>query len=319
MANPTTGAPLFLQLPPPGGDFGLWGLAINTDLTILNAQTFSLGNPVPTAGLNINAPLSFNGFGLTAVGDVAFSGNTPLAAGDLLLQADNPLIAGSAGDLWYTDGAGHQIQITSGGAVNVAGVGGISGMTGTTASVTYSPTFTNFTFFSAAYTPAALVAGPISIGTITASPNYITLQSPSGTAGYTLTLFPALPVSGTSLVTVTSGGQLGDGATPSITGGLTLSGVLTAGSLSVGAISATGNLTVGGTLGVTGPATLGAGLTVTTGNTSFPSSGNVAIAGALNVSGAAVFSGVVNNGETFTLQGPVTNTEGFTGDFFLPT
>ena len=318
--NPTTGAPLNLQMPPPGGDLNLWGLALNANAQILNAQTFSLGNPVPTAGLNINAPLSLNGQSLTNVLGVDFFGQAmPLATAVPGLTVDTPL-----GNLWFTDEAGNQIQLTLGGALNVGSVGGISGMTGTTASVAYSNATGNF-FFSTAggNTPAQLSIGPLNIGQFgVASPNFVTLQSPDSLAGdYSITLLAALPGQ-TNLLLIGSGGQLTAPNNPTVAGALTVGSLATTAGASIGTTLAVGtNATVAGTLAVTGASTMGA-ITMGTGdNFTLGSSAEMILpsSSSLSVSGPAVFSGVVNNGQTFALQGPATNTSSFTGTFFAAT
>jgi hypothetical protein len=48
--------------------------AFNQNLNIIDASCYSLNNPVPTAGIDINANLTLNGYSLTSVGGITSTG-----------------------------------------------------------------------------------------------------------------------------------------------------------------------------------------------------------------------------------------------------
>ena len=88
---------------------------VNEALTLNDAHdhTSGKGKKVPTAGLDINANLNFAGFKPYNLKSVQFSNQSPTLTG-----ASNALSAFTyTGDLWFTNGSGNAVQITSGGAL----------------------------------------------------------------------------------------------------------------------------------------------------------------------------------------------------------
>lgn len=293
-----------------GADFNTWGIYTNQNWNTADTNLYGINNLVPTAGININAALSFNSFSLTNAKTVVFTGQANPPSNLQSVWFDSP-----NGNFWIEDGAGNQIQVTLNGALNIASAGGFNGdytAPGSTANAQYYP-LSGFGFFANSTTiPASITGASIYIGQVGASnPNYIQLASPNSLAGaYTLILPTALPAA-TQLVSLTSGGQLTAGVTPSINGGLTLSSTLTATTATI-----TGNETVGGTLGVTGTTTLGT-TNITGGDNLTLGASSVLVVpsnGQIQNSGTLTQTGTVNpGGQTFTISEELASASVVTG------
>src|SRR4051794_31473857 len=110
-----------LGLPTPGPNSAVpdWGNLLNTAFSIIDTHdhTAGHGSPVPSAALNINADLSWNGFNLTQARTLRLQQQS--AAPSLASDA-GCLYLTSAGDLWWNNGAGQHVQITSGAALSAA-------------------------------------------------------------------------------------------------------------------------------------------------------------------------------------------------------
>jgi hypothetical protein len=127
-----------------------------------------------------------------------------LAAG-----TDKNQIYVKSGELYFQDNSGTNVQITSGGAVNIAGVGGITGLSGTTAAVTYSDILKTFILTQSSGVSAKLDVGRVAIRDEVAAANAVTIKSPSALgANYTLTLPPAVPGTNYGLPYSTTAGVL---------------------------------------------------------------------------------------------------------------
>lgn len=184
--------PLVSQTPGP-----TWASQINADLTIIDAHDhIATGVPITVAALDINADLSFNTHAATDLTKAVFLdgyGGTPNS------------VHTAAGNLYFVNGLGQSVQITTGNTVNVGGTGNIGGIVGS-AGINYVSGPNNFQFFdefgnSAALDAAALTTGTVQIKTVT-------LDGAPGASFYTLKLPTALPVSVTSFVTCSTSGQL---------------------------------------------------------------------------------------------------------------
>lgn len=197
-----------LQLPTVGTQPGpQFATDLNASLTILDAHDHTSGNgvPVPTAGLNIDATLSLNDFGLENVGQLEMTVQpSPLSGatfpGTIYVSGD---------DLYYNDGNGNQIQITSSGQVNTA-TGNITGLV-PPAAATYLAGPQTFEWRSNTGTNVAanLDAASIIIREQTPSANGITLASPLALAApYTLTLPTTLPGTDNALTLLDSSGTI---------------------------------------------------------------------------------------------------------------
>lgn len=197
-----------LTLPDPTVTLGpTWATELNTAFGGVDAHDHSpgYGLPVPSAGININSDLEFNGFNATEFRSVRFQ--------DLLLAPSDPAdltcLSAVGGDLYYNDGNGVQIQITAGGALNAASVGGIGGDYGSSdASVFYTLANQTYSFWQDTNTPGSIDVGNVVIREPALSANGITVQSPASlTAAYNLTLFTGLP-GATSFVTLDNTGLM---------------------------------------------------------------------------------------------------------------
>lgn len=164
---------------------------INSDLDLVDQHDHSSGKgvPVTTAGLNVNADLSFNSNAALSVQQVGMTDvGSPLSSSLL----DRVYFSG--GELFVNDGSGNQVQITLGGAVNTGSTGNISGLT-SPASASYSSVTKTFTWAQAASQAAHMsMASAILHRGAAPSENSITLTPPvSVPSSYTITLPGAAP------------------------------------------------------------------------------------------------------------------------------
>ena len=191
----------------PGPD---WATDNYNCMGLIDAHTHSpgFGVPINPSGININADLTFNNANNAInLRSVRFTSQaSPIAASG----ADLGCIYESGADLYYNDGNGNQVRITSGGSV-AGSAGTITGLPSGTASAAYQSGSGTFVFQQATSTAANLDVGSIAIrypGSYpTPSGNYIQIQAPTALAtGFAFTLPAALPgSSGSFLVSDTSG------------------------------------------------------------------------------------------------------------------
>jgi hypothetical protein len=187
--------PVVSQTPGP-----TWASEVNSDLSLIDEHNHTAGKGarIPTSGLSIDADLSFASHSLTNVKSVVLlNQKVPHVVVNRSLYAQ-------AGDLWFDDGSGNSVQITSGGTVNVGGTGNIGGITGS-AAVNYLPGSSAFEFINAAGTAASLNALGLNSSYLTI--DSVTLDTPVGVSTYTLNLPSAVP-GNTSFVTCNTAGQL---------------------------------------------------------------------------------------------------------------
>jgi hypothetical protein len=188
-----------LPIPTVGVDPGPdWATNINASLSTVDAHTHASGSGVPITpdALNINSDLPFNSVNnITLLRSLRFASQVA----PISLPSDLGCLYESGDDLYYNDGAGNQVRITSGG--NVAGATGtITGLPSGTASASFQSASGSFLFQQATSTAANIDAGSLAIrypGSYpTPAGNYIQIQAPSSLAtGYSLTL-PAVPAGG---------------------------------------------------------------------------------------------------------------------------
>lgn len=161
-------------------------------------HTSGKGTQVPTAGININSSLSFNSYSGTSFRSVQFA-SQGVAFSD---NADNLSCYVVGSDLYFRDGAGNNVQLTSSGSV--AGTSGSIGGLSSPASATFSTNI--FIWKSAATTFAKMRNADIELYPATAAAaNAITIKAPTLAGSYTLTLPSALPASNRFLQMDTSG------------------------------------------------------------------------------------------------------------------
>lgn len=209
MPSPTITTPLMnLVLPVPGTQVGpTWADNLNAALQLVDSHdhTSGKGTPVPTAGLNINADLTFNNLNALALRSTRYQ----IQGAPLTAAADKNCISSVNGELYWNDNAGNQVQLTASGGLNAASIGGIGGdYTGSGASVSYSSLTKVYSFLQAAGIPAKMFSSDLSIAQAVALANTITLKSPNSLASsYSLVLPTALPGS-TSFTAIDSSGNM---------------------------------------------------------------------------------------------------------------
>jgi hypothetical protein len=186
-----------------------WASNLNTALTSIDEHDHSSGKgkQVPSGGIGIDGNLSFNSYKITSLKGSNYTSES-------VTTSDLRSIYSVNGDLYYNNGSGIAIKLTSGTGINIAGtgtIGGDYGGPGINASVVYTDSIKTFTFNQAANTPAKMAFGDIILGETIASPQTITLKSPASlAASYSLTLPTALPAS-TKIPQVSSAGALSFG------------------------------------------------------------------------------------------------------------
>lgn len=202
----TNTANMGLILPTIGTDTGLtWEQSMNANSQTLDNHnhTAGQGNQIPPAGININTSLPFNNQQATSLQAAVF-------------QAQNSLITQKAlyvsgVDLYYNDGSGNVIQMTTGGAVNATSSGISSG------NATASFVASVLTVKANSTTPANISGGSVLIGNNVSNSKFLTLQPPNAMAAdYAVTL-PALPGSQSFMSIDASGNMTGYAA---VSGGI---------------------------------------------------------------------------------------------------
>src|SRR3954471_6060316 len=122
LKKPTPGICGPLGVEPPGTS---WLELQNAAFDLLDAHTHApgFGSPIPTAGLNINADLSFNSFNAKDLRTARFA---PIALSSLS-GSDLGCLVVADGDLYFVDGTGQKVRLTSTGS-STAGPGTIDGL-----------------------------------------------------------------------------------------------------------------------------------------------------------------------------------------------
>lgn len=205
MPNTNPSANMSLPVPVVGTDPGpQYATDVNSCLTIIDAHNHSAGSGVQITpdGINITADLPFNGYNLTTVKSMRMDPQSVVLSG----PSDIGCLYEVGVDLYYNDGNGNQIQITSGGAV--AGTPGSISNLVSPASASFVSGNGTFVFESGANIPGNIDGASIIIREQTTGPNGITLASPlSLAADYTVTFPGALP-GAQNIVTLDSSGNL---------------------------------------------------------------------------------------------------------------
>jgi hypothetical protein len=187
-----------LLQPVVGIDTGLtWEQNINANSGILDQHNHSAGSGVQInpSGIDINTDLAFNSNNATNLRSVRLLPQASPLSG----ASDLGCLYESGVDLWYNDGSGDQIQITSGGKVFATSSGISSGTN--TASFAFNVLVVN----ANTNTPANIQGASILLGNNIVNSNYLTLSPPNAMAtNYSLVL-PALPASQSFLTIDTSG------------------------------------------------------------------------------------------------------------------
>ena len=173
-------------------------------------HTSGQGVQVPTAGLNINANLPMNTFGLSNASIIGLVSSA--------LPATNGTLYRNTDDLYFKDGAGNNVRITQGGSVAVSGAIGFTGLPFGTAGASYNNLNQTFVFQSATNTAANVDCGSVTLREVVAAANGVTLASPLALAGdYTLRMPPALPINTEALLVSSTGSITAGGTANSLT------------------------------------------------------------------------------------------------------
>lgn len=146
----TTTPQMGLSKPTLNGDAGTWDdqLSASLDRIDLHSHVTGLGVPVPTAGLNINANLTFAGFSAINLKAAAFAEQT--APGSNL----SVWVNSANHELYWRNASGTDVRITSGSGLNLSLVGGIQGdYAASGASLYYDDSTETYRFLEAAPLP----------------------------------------------------------------------------------------------------------------------------------------------------------------------
>lgn len=206
---PTTSAQMSLTIPTLNGDPGVWDTYLSASLeTIdLHDHTTGKGVKVPSAGLNINADLTFAGYAATNLKAAAFTTQASYSTNSSLW------VKTSDGELYWRNATGTDVKVTSGASLNLSLVGGIAGdYAAASASLYYDDAAEAYRFLEAAPAPndwSYVKAGGVDVYEHASGiANYVALRSPAALAAtYTVT-FPAAVPGSTQLVQVSSAGAM---------------------------------------------------------------------------------------------------------------
>lgn len=188
-AQVTTSPNMGLPVPQVGVTPGpAWATDINNSLNIIDAHDHTPGNGVaitPSA-MNITSDLSFQDNNLTLLR----SSNYQPQSSPLSGASDLGSVYVSGVDLYYNDVNGNQVRITQGGSVTGA-TGSITGLVAP-ASASYSAGTETFVWQSDVNKAANMDARSYILRNSSLSSNGITLQAPTLSSDYSITL-PLLP------------------------------------------------------------------------------------------------------------------------------
>lgn len=238
-----------LTLPVPGTTTGpAWASQLITALNTIEEHDHSTGGGprITVAGLSINSDLTFGGYNATNLLSTRYSEQSASLAGG----SDVGCVYNVAGDLYWNNGDGTAVKITSGIGLNAASIGGIGGDYATsTASASYSDALNTFI-----WTSDTAISANMDIGEVTlrqeglASAFGVTLKSPNSLASDYDVTFPGAVPAATEIVTMSNAGVLAVSTNPSITGLTASARVVLNGGIGLGTTSDTtaGNLRYSG-------------------------------------------------------------------------
>lgn len=212
------------------------------NFSILDVHDHSSGKgaQVPSAGLNINADLSFAGFRPFNLGSATFVNQT-----GAISTTNKPCFYVLNGEAHFIDNSGNDVALTAAGSVAGA-IGSISGLSAP-ASAAFS--VNTFSWKSAATTYAKMAFADIQLFQASAGvTNGITLKSPNSlAASYTVTLPGAAPGS-TQYLNMDSGGTIATATADTIAAGMTATGA----NAIAAAMTSTGANAIASTMTTTG-------------------------------------------------------------------
>lgn len=191
MAGESYSPNMSLIIPGVGTTFGPdWASDINASLLLIDSHDHSAGSGVQItpSGININSDLTMAANNLIDARSVRMQ----VQGSPLALASDLGCIYVSGADLYFNDTAGNQVRITASGAV--AGTPGSIASLVAPASATYVGGSSKFVWQSNVNVAADMDMGAAILRNLTVSSFGLTLQPPTLSSDYTITL-PALPVS----------------------------------------------------------------------------------------------------------------------------
>ena len=201
----TTTVNMGLSVPTLDGDPGVWDTQLSASLALLDLHDHSAGKgvKVPSAGININADLTFAGYSLTNLRAAVYTAQASFAT------AKATYVIGD--DLYYRDGSSNQIRLTASGGINIATTGGFTGdYIASGAAAYYDDANETYRFLKAAPAPnnwSRVACGSVDLyeygsGILTR----VRLSSPAALAASYEVTFPAALPADTSLFQITSAG-----------------------------------------------------------------------------------------------------------------
>ncbi len=199
-----------LIMPSPGDDAGTWDDLINAAADAIDAHDHSSGSgvQVPTAGLNIDADLTFGGFSATEVKAVRFTQQATISAFTRGLAWKT-----STNELYAIKSDGTEVRITNGSTLDVTAAAGFGGdYASSDALASFDQASGEYRFYSSdATTPdtwGKLSSEQINIHPAGTGSNRVQLKAPAGlAASYSVTYPAALPAA-TRRVSITSAGVM---------------------------------------------------------------------------------------------------------------
>lgn len=186
------GSVLDLDLPETTDTWPVWATKTRDCLQAIADDIEPL---IATGAIEENADHSFHGY---AVEDAKWYTVRAGSSEDIPTAG----IGTKDGEWWVTDESGNQIQLTAGGAINIAGTGGFGGDYTTASAVAYyDDANERYTFYAGGGTDLAGLRGrSIQIGNNAADTNTVTIDNVAGTADWTITLPPAAPAATSALL-----------------------------------------------------------------------------------------------------------------------
>lgn len=197
-----------LVLPTPGVTAGpTYAQMLNTAFGLVDSHTHATGygQRIPSAGININADLSFHGFNATVLRTVRLYNNASAPA----TASDRGIVYELGGELYYKDASGNAVQLTCTGAICDSGTdaGVISGLV-SPATASYNSGTGTFTWKQNASDMASMECGPITIHDTSGTATAVSIQPPAALASsWTLTLPAGVPSPETAALVVNTSGE----------------------------------------------------------------------------------------------------------------
>lgn len=198
----TTSPNMGLTVPGVGTEYSpTWASDLNASLSVIDSHNHSAGQGVQItpSGLNINADLAFQGNNATLLRSTRFSPQSAVLSG----AADVGCLYVVNNELYYNDvTGGHNVQMTSNGSVNATSSGISSGTASASFSAGVLVVKSSSTSFANIDMQSAILANSGNLS------NQLTLQAPSLSGSYSLTL-PPIPSSQSFMAVDTSGNITG--------------------------------------------------------------------------------------------------------------